>query len=95
MNLIRFGDRGINLDTVRSWHVRQVQGETLSETGGFVSDGTTYDVVDIFYVTGDTDTLTHEEGTLLRQWLERNATDISEDLTPPQRGQNRVHDYQG
>jgi len=95
MKLIRFGDRGINLDAVRGWQVRHVEGGTISETGGFVPDGTTYDVVDIFYVTGDTDAFTHEEGTLLRRWLEGNATDISEGSSPPQQGQNPVHDYRG
>jgi hypothetical protein len=77
MKLVRFGARGINLDTVRSWQVRHVEGGTISPTGEFVSDGTTHDIIDIFYVTGDTDAFTHEEATLLRQWLEGNAEDIS------------------
>ncbi len=95
MKLIKFGERGINLDAVRGWQVRHVAGETISETAGFVPDGTIHDVVDILYLSGDTDAFTHEEATLLRQWLERNATDISEGSPPLQQGQNPVRDYRG
>ncbi len=95
MNLIKFGDRGINLDAVRSWQVRHVEGGTISPTGEFVPDGTTHEVIDIWYVSEGSDAFTHEEATLLRQFLERNATDISEGSMPQPQDQNPAHDYRG
>ena len=76
MQLLKIGDRFINIDSVRSWSVRKQTGGTDGDVGRYVPDGQSYDVVDIAYVGGGTETLYHEEATALRHWLHATAQDV-------------------
>ncbi len=95
MKLIRFGNRGINLALVRSWTTRQVEDGTTGDTGAFVPNGTFYDSIYIEYTDGGNEIFDHEEATILRQWLEANAEDISQEPPTAEIGPSPMEGYRG
>ena len=78
MQFIKFGNTGINLALVIRWDI--AEGDELSGdgiTGPPQRTGQTFDRVKLTYSSGREEWFEHAEATVLRRWLESNATDIT------------------
>ncbi len=95
MKFIKIGDKGINLALVRSWKASQAPAGTSAVDKPFVRDGTFYDVLVIEYAGGGDEAFYREEATLLRQWLEANAEDISQEPPTAEIGPSPMEGYRG